>query len=78
VGINDQSFITQGLSETDQAIKDAPEESRVLLSKGLCLVSTTPPQKAQALEQWQKAIVMPNVEPGVAQQARQLIAQYSR
>jgi hypothetical protein len=42
------------------------------------LVSSSPPQKAQALEQWQKAIVMPNVEPGVAQQARQLIAEYSR
>jgi cytochrome c-type biogenesis protein CcmH/NrfG len=78
VGVNDQSFVTQGLSEADRAIKDAPEEGRALLSKGLCLVSSSPPQKVQALEQWQKAIVMPNVEPGVAQQARQLIAEYSR
>jgi hypothetical protein len=76
--VNDQSFVTQGLGEADRAIKDAPEEGRALLSKGLCLVSASPPQKAQALEQWQKAIVMPNVESGVAQQARQLIAKYSR
>lgn len=78
VGVKDQSFISQGLSEADQAIKDAPQESRALLSKGLCLISADPPQKTQALEQWQKAIVMPNVEPGVAMQARQLIAKYSR
>jgi curved DNA-binding protein CbpA len=77
-GVKDQSFISQGLSEADQAIKDAPQESRALLSKGLCMVFTDPPQKTQALEQWQKAIVMPNVEPGVAMQARQLIAKYSR
>ncbi|MEI7769943.1 MAG: DnaJ domain-containing protein [Chloroflexales bacterium] len=77
-GVNDQSFVTQGLREADRAIKDSPEEGRALLSKGLCLVAASPPQKAQALEQWQKAIVMPNVEPGVAQQARQLIAKYSR
>ncbi len=78
VGVNDQSYVTQGLSAADQAITDAPEEARALLSKGMCLVATSPPQKAQALEQWQKAIVMPNVAPGLAQQARDLIAKYSR
>ncbi|MBX0327073.1 DnaJ domain-containing protein [Oscillochloris sp. ZM17-4] len=77
-GVNDQSYIARGLAEADQAISDSPEEGRALLSKGLCLVYSDPPQTAQALEQWQKAIVMPNVEPGVAQQARQLIAEHSR
>jgi hypothetical protein len=76
--VNDQSFVAQGLSEADQALKRAPDEARALLSKGLCLVSADPPQKPQALEQWQKAIVMPGVAPGVAEQARQLIAEYSR
>lgn len=78
VGINDQSYVAQGLDAANQAVADAPEEGRALLSKGLCLISSDPPQTAQALEQWQKAIVMSNVEPGVAQQARQLIAEYSR
>jgi cytochrome c-type biogenesis protein CcmH/NrfG len=78
LGVNDQSYVTQGITQADQAIKDGPEEGRALLSKGLCLVSADPPQTAQALEQWQKAIVMPNVEPGVAQQARQLIAKHGR
>ncbi|NNJ09984.1 DnaJ domain-containing protein [Chloroflexales bacterium ZM16-3] len=78
IGVNDQSYVAQGIEEASQAINDSPEESRALLSKGLCLISADPPQTAQALEQWQKAIVMPNVDPGVAQQARHLIAQYSR
>lgn len=77
-GIHDQSFIDQGLSQVEQAIKDGPEEGRALLSKGQCLVLADPPQTALALEQWQKAIVTPNVDSSVVQQARQLIAEYSR
>ncbi|NTV62119.1 MAG: DnaJ domain-containing protein [Oscillochloris sp.] len=77
-GVNDQSYVAQGLTAAEQAVSAAPEHGRALLSKGLCLAVSDPPQTAAALEQWQKAIVMPNVEPGVVQQARQLIAAYSR
>lgn len=75
---NDPSYVRQGLSEAEQALRDGPEEGRALLSKGLCLVFSDPPQTAQALEQWQQLIVLPNAEPGLVFQARQLVAEYSR
>lgn len=75
---NDLSYVRQGLSEAEQALRDGPEEGRALLSKGLCLVFSDPPQTAQALEQWQQLIVLPNTDPGLVVQARQLVAEYSR
>ncbi|WP_129627107.1 J domain-containing protein [Candidatus Oscillochloris fontis] len=77
-GVNDQSYVVQGLAEADQALSSAPEEGRALLSKGVCLILTDPPQTQAALEQWQQVVLLPNVDTGLAQHARQLIATYSQ
>jgi curved DNA-binding protein CbpA len=77
-GVNDQSYVQQGLAEAEQAISDGPEEPRALLSKGLCLAVADPPQLAEALEQWQRLVVLPGADPGIVFQARQLIAEYGQ
>lgn len=76
VDVNDQSYVTQGLSEAAQALQTDSEEPRAMLSQGLCFVSANPPQTQQALEQWQKVAALPDVDPGIAFQAQQLIAEY--
>lgn len=77
-GANDQSYVQQGLGEAQRAVQDGPQEGRALLSHGLCLAVSDPPQTQQALEQWQQLVVLPDAEPGLVFQARQLIAEYSR
>ncbi len=77
-GINDLSYVEQGIAEATQATSDQPEEGRALLSLGLCYAFSDPPQTAQALEQWQKLIVLPNADPSLVFQARQLVQEYSR
>ncbi|NTU84838.1 MAG: J domain-containing protein, partial [Chloroflexales bacterium] len=77
-GINDQSYVQQGIAAAEQAIKDQPEEGRALLSAGLCYALAEPPQTAQALAQWQKLVVLPGAEPSLVFQARQLIQEHSR
>jgi tetratricopeptide (TPR) repeat protein len=74
---NAQEYIVEGLSEAEQALAAAPEDGRALLSMGLCLVFSEPPQTELAMQQWQKAVILTDVEPGVVVQARQLIAEYS-
>ncbi len=77
-GVNDQTYVTEGLAEAARALSIAPEEGRALLSKGVCLILADPPQTQAALEQWQRVIILPNVDAGLAQHARQLIATYSQ
>ncbi|GAB4440559.1 MAG: DnaJ domain-containing protein [Chloroflexi bacterium OHK40] len=74
--INDVSFVQQGLAEAEQALALGPQEPRALLSKGLCLAFADPPQTQAALETWQRLIVLPDADPGLVFQARQLIAEY--
>lgn len=75
---NDQGYVTQGIAEAEQALAAQPEDGRVLLSMGLCLVSADPPQTQRALEQWQRLVVLPNADQNLVFQARQLIEEYSR
>jgi tetratricopeptide (TPR) repeat protein len=75
---NDQNYIADGVREAEQALQQSPENARVLLSLGLCLASADPPQTQRALEQWQRLIVLPNVDPNLAFQARELIARYGQ
>jgi tetratricopeptide (TPR) repeat protein len=75
---NDQSVVAEGVREAEAALGQSPDNARVLLSFGLCLASSDPPQTQRALEQWQRLIVLPNVDPNLAFQARQLITQYSQ
>lgn len=77
-GINDLSFVERGIGEAQRAAADQPEEGRALLSLGLCYAFSEPPQTPQALEQWQKLVVLPNADPSLVFQARQLIAEYGR
>ncbi|EFO81178.1 heat shock protein DnaJ domain-containing protein [Oscillochloris trichoides DG-6] len=77
-GVNDQSYVVQGLAEADRALSLAPEEGRALLSKGVCLIMTDPPQTQAALEQWQRIVILPNVDAGLVTHARQLITTYSQ
>jgi curved DNA-binding protein CbpA len=77
-GVNDQSYIQQGMAEAEQAVADGPQEPRALLSKGYCFAVAEPPQVPQALEQWQRLVVIPDADPGIVLQARQLIAEYSQ
>lgn len=75
-GANDQTYVQQGLAEAERAVAANPNEGRALLSNGLCLALSDPPQTAQALELWQRLVVLPNADPGLVFQARQLIADY--
>lgn len=76
--INDPSYVQQGLVEAERAVQDGPEEGRALLSSGICLALDDPPQTQQALEQWQRLVVLPGADPGLVFQARQLIAEYGQ
>jgi len=75
---NDQSYVSQGVAEAERAAAAAPDEERVLLSLGLCQVSTDPPQTAAALESWQRLVAIPDADPNLTFQARLLIEQYSK
>ncbi len=75
---NDQSYIADGIREAEQAAQVNPENARTLLSLGLCLVSDDPPQTQRAMEQWQRLLVLPNVDPNLAFQARELMARYGQ
>jgi curved DNA-binding protein CbpA len=75
---NDQSYVTEGLREAEQAVLQNPEHPRTLLSMGLCLVAADPPQTQRAMEQWQRLLILPNVDPNLAFQARALMTRYSQ
>lgn len=77
-GANDMSFVQRGIDEAQGAVAASPDEGRVLLSLGLCYAFSEPPQTAQALEQWQKLVVLPDANPNLVFQARQLIQEYSQ
>jgi curved DNA-binding protein CbpA len=75
---NDQSFVAQGLAEAQRAVADNPAEGRALLSHGFCLVASDPPRTAEALEQWQRLVVLPGANEGLVFQARQLMQEYGQ
>jgi curved DNA-binding protein CbpA len=76
--INDPSYISEGVAEAEQALASDATEGRALLSAGVCYAFADPPRIAEALEQWQRLVVLPGAEPGLVFQARQLIQEYSR
>jgi curved DNA-binding protein CbpA len=75
-GTGDQSFVRQGTEEVRRAAQAAPNDERVLLSLGNCLVSIQPPQTAEAIASWQQIIKITPSSP-LAAQAQLLIAKYS-
>jgi curved DNA-binding protein CbpA len=74
-GTGDQSFVRDGTEQVRRAAQAAPQDERVLLSLGHCLVSTQPPQTAEAIASWQKIIKLTPSSP-LATQAQLLIAKY--
>lgn len=77
-GVNDMSYVAQGIAEGERAAAERPDEGRALLSLGLCYAFDEPPQTARALEQWQKLVVLPGADPSLVLQARQLVQEYGR
>jgi curved DNA-binding protein CbpA len=74
-GTGDQSFVRNGIEQVRQAAQAAPQNERVLLSLGQCLISTQPPQTAEAIASWQQIIKLTPSSP-LATQAQLLIAKY--
>ncbi len=74
-GTGDITYVRQGLREARRAASQAPQDPRVLLSLGNCLISEQPPRTDEALETWRKIVeVAPNTP--FASQAQVYITQY--
>lgn len=76
VGTSNQSLVSEGIAAARMAQQQAPDDPRVLLNLGQCLVSSDPPQATEALEHWQRVITISPDSP-LASQARLLITRYS-
>ena len=76
VGINDPAYLAEGLAEARKAVAIDEQDARVLLNLGVCLINQVPPQTQEALSQWQRLLNLPDTDPRLIFQARQLIAQY--
>jgi len=76
-GTGDQSFVAAGTAEVRRAAQIAPNDERVLLSMGHCLVSEQPPQTDAAIKTWQR-IIDQNPSSPFAAQVKQLIAKYTQ
>jgi curved DNA-binding protein CbpA len=74
-GTGDQSFVRDGIAQVRRAAQATPTDERVLLSLGQCLISTQPPQTAEAIASWQQIIKIAPSSP-LAQQAQLLITKY--
>lgn len=68
----------EGLAEAEQALRAAPQDARVLLSHGICLIAVDPPQTERALQQWRLVLSIPGVNPGLQLQAQILINEHSQ
>lgn len=76
-GAGDQSYVRSGTAEVRRAAQIAPNDARVLLSLGYCLISADPPQAAEAVASWRK-IVKESPSSPLASQAQTLIAKYDK
>lgn len=74
-GIADQTFVTQGLSDTHTAVNAAPNESLILFNYANCLISTNPPRVAEAAQQWQRILEVTPADSPIAARARELLSQ---
>lgn len=78
VGVGDQRYVRDGAEATRQAASEAPNDARVLLSLGHCLVSVQPPQTEEAVASWRKVVQLSAPDSPLAAQAQGLIARYSQ
>ncbi|MBC8077375.1 MAG: J domain-containing protein, partial [Chloroflexales bacterium] len=77
-GTNDQSSVQRGIVEAQRATQQGPQDPRALLNQGVCMVSATPPQRDQALDNWRRVAGMADKDPGLANEAQRLIQQYAQ
>lgn len=77
-GTSDPSYADRGLAAVQKAIQQLPNEPRVLLSLGHCLVSVQPPRTAEALEAWLKIRESQPNTSALAQQAQLMIDLYQK
>ncbi len=77
-GTSDQALVRSGTSEARRAAQAAPDDARVLLNLGHCLVSAQPPQAQEAITQWKRVVTVAPPGSPLATQAQQLIAEYSQ
>jgi curved DNA-binding protein CbpA len=75
-GTSDQAIVRSGTSEARRAAQAAPDDARVLLNLGHCLVSAQPPQAQEAVAQWKRVVAVAPPGSPLATQAQQLIAKY--
>jgi len=78
VGVSDQHYVTSGAAEVRKAALVAPDNARVLLSLGHCLVSVQPPQTQEAIANWRRVVQLTAPNSPLAAQAQELIARYSK
>ena len=76
--VGDQKFVASGLAAVQQAAAKLPNDPRVNLSLGHCLVSAQPPRIPEALESWLKVTEAQPNNAAYSQQAQQLIDQYKK
>jgi hypothetical protein len=69
--------VRNGTAEVRRAAQSTPDDARVLLSLGQCLVSSSPPVTEEALASWRKIVAQDSSSP-LAAQAQQLIARYAK
>jgi curved DNA-binding protein CbpA len=74
-GTGDQSFVGAGTAEVQRAARIAPNDERVLLSMGHCLVSARPPKTDEAIATWRR-IVEQDPNSQFAAQVKLLIEKY--
>jgi tetratricopeptide (TPR) repeat protein len=77
-GMSDQGLVRSGTAEARRAAQAAPDDARVLLNLGHCLISAQPPQAQEAVAQWKRAVAVAPPGSPFATQAQQLIAKYSQ
>ncbi|MEN9935486.1 MAG: hypothetical protein RLZZ387_2065 [Chloroflexota bacterium] len=76
-GTGETLYVEQGTTDTARARELNPDDPRVLLSHGYCLVSARPPQTEEAVAGWQRLLEIVPADSPLAGQAEQLIEQYS-
>jgi cytochrome c-type biogenesis protein CcmH/NrfG len=77
-GAGDAGYVDRGLREVRTAGEIEPDNPRVLLSLGYCLVSTQPPQTEAALAAWQRILETNPAESPFVAQAKALIERYQQ
>lgn len=77
-GINDQNTVVRGLNEVRSASGIAPDDLRVLLNLGNCLVTIQPPRTDEAITSWRRIIELAPNNQQATEQARLLIARYEQ